>query len=97
LRILGKVGSTGVDILVTNVWGGYEGYDGEKRSDGTKFGQKFWEQNVNARWEGMFERGVRAHMYSSIHAATLMLDAAKNGAKGLVINTTAWAFDKCAF
>eukprot|EP01122_Echinamoeba_exundans_P016517 TRINITY_DN8397_c0_g1_i1.p1 TRINITY_DN8397_c0_g1~~TRINITY_DN8397_c0_g1_i1.p1 ORF type:complete len:295 (-),score=60.53 TRINITY_DN8397_c0_g1_i1:256-1140(-) len=93
-KISGEVRLNGIDILVNNVWGGYEGYDGEKRTDGTKFGQKFWEQNVNGRWEGMFERGVRAHMYSSIYAAPLMLEAAKKGTKGLIINTTAWAFDK---
>lgn len=80
---------------MNNAWGGYEGFDGEKRSDGSKFGQAFWEQDVNNRWTSMFERGVRFHLFSSKYAAPLLIKASKSDQHSLIINTTAWAFDKC--
>jgi NAD(P)-dependent dehydrogenase (short-subunit alcohol dehydrogenase family) len=67
-----------LDLLVNNVWGGYEQYDGS-------FDAPIWEQPAR-HWEGMFTAGVRAHLLASHHAAPLMLPQQQ----GLIINTTAW-------
>src|SRR6185503_19041805 len=59
-----------LDILVNNVWGGYEGQT---------FGLPrvpFWEQ-PRAQWESMFVAGVRAHLVASQVAAPLMIDSVK--------------------
>src|SRR5258705_7128906 len=41
-----------LDILVNNVWGGYEHFDW------SRFGAPFWEQPLG-HWAGMFECGLR--------------------------------------
>jgi NAD(P)-dependent dehydrogenase (short-subunit alcohol dehydrogenase family) len=64
-----------LDLLVNNVWGGYEHYD-THRFDGP-----FWEQPL-WYWEGMFGAGVRAHYLASRFAASLMLPHGR----GLIIN-----------
>jgi NAD(P)-dependent dehydrogenase (short-subunit alcohol dehydrogenase family) len=63
-----------IDILVNNVWGGYELHN-------ETFEDPFWEQNL-ARWDGMFVAGLRAHFTASQLAAPLMI--AKGS--GLIIN-----------
>ncbi len=78
-----------LDILVNNAWGGYEGYDGDTWSDGTHFIAPFWEQSM-ARWQGMFEAGVRSQIVAARCAAPLMLPQRQ----GLIVNTTAWDRDK---
>lgn len=55
-----------LDVLVNNVWGGYEHYDYHR------FVAPFWEQPLH-HWHGMFVAGVRAHYLASCHAARLML------------------------
>ena len=72
-----------LDVLVNNVWGGYEGYF---ESD---FDAPFWEQPP-ARWEGMFDAGVRAHLIASAYAAPLMIERGR----GLIVSTVAWAFGR---
>ena len=72
-----------LDLLVNNVWGGYEHYDG------AEFVEPFWEQPLR-RWDGMFIAGARAHLLASRFAAPLMLPQRS----GLIVNTVAWAFDK---
>lgn len=75
-----------LDLLVNNVWGGYEYIDGEHvAGSGELFGVPFWEQPL-AHWEGMFQAGVRAHLTASRLAAPLMLPHRQ----GLVVNTTFW-------
>ena len=51
----------GIDILVNNVWGGYE-----RMIDNGVFtwSKPFWEQPV-WRWDAMFSAGVRAHYRAS--------------------------------
>lgn len=66
-----------LDILVNNVWGGYE-----KDPDGLIPGP-FWEQPM-WRWDAMFVAGVRAHYSASRLAARMMLPQKQ----GLIINTT---------
>lgn len=66
-----------LDILVNNVWGGYEKYLDDS------FVSPFWEQPL-WRWDAMFVAGVRAHYSASRLAARLMLP----NKSGLIINTT---------
>jgi len=72
-----------LDLLVNNVWGGYE------RLDLATFGAPFWEQPLR-HWERMFGAGVRAHFVTSRLAAPLMLPHKR----GLIINTTFCDRDK---
>jgi NAD(P)-dependent dehydrogenase (short-subunit alcohol dehydrogenase family) len=66
-----------LDILVNNVWGGYE----KEMDEG--FVSPFWEQPL-WRWDAMFMAGVRAHYTASRLAARLMIPHKQ----GLIINTT---------
>jgi NAD(P)-dependent dehydrogenase (short-subunit alcohol dehydrogenase family) len=68
-----------LDLLVNNVWGGYEQYEFEG------FTAPFWDQPLR-HWQGMFEAGLRAHLVASRYAAPLMLQQRR----GLIINTVAW-------
>jgi NAD(P)-dependent dehydrogenase (short-subunit alcohol dehydrogenase family) len=72
-----------LDVLVNNVWGGYEHYESGR------FNLPFWEQPLR-HWEGMFTAGVRAHLIASRFAARLMIPQQH----GLIISTTAWDRDK---
>src|SRR5215510_3575228 len=73
----------GLDLLVNNVWGGYE------RFDWSRFAAPFWEQPMG-HWSGMFESGVRAHLVTTRLAVPLMLSSRR----GLIVHTTAWDRDK---
>jgi NAD(P)-dependent dehydrogenase (short-subunit alcohol dehydrogenase family) len=68
-----------LNLLVNNVWGGYEQYELGK------FDAPFWEQPLRY-WHGMFEAGVRAHFVASRLAVRLMLPRRR----GLIVNTLAW-------
>ncbi len=58
-----------IDILVNNVWGGYE----RMMEDGVfTWSKPFWEQPL-WRWDAMFDAGVRAHYYASQLAARSMV------------------------
>jgi NAD(P)-dependent dehydrogenase (short-subunit alcohol dehydrogenase family) len=72
-----------LDVLVNNVWGGYE------QHDLARFVTPFWEQPLR-HWSGMFESGVRAHLVASRLAVPLMLPHRQ----GLIVHTTAWDRDK---
>ena len=72
-----------LDLLVNNVWGGYE------RQDWSRFAAPFWEQPL-WHWSGMFECGVRAHLVATRLAVPLML----SNHRGLIVHTTAWDRDK---
>ena len=67
-----------LDILVNNVWGGYEHF-----TDGTEFWKEkgFWTQPLS-RWDKMFQAGVRAHYVASALAIPLMLEQQD----GLIVN-----------
>lgn len=75
-----------VDILVNNVWGGYE-----RLVEAGEFtwAKPFWEQPL-WRWEAMFAAGVRAHYVSSIYAARTMVTQRS----GLIVNLSFWAARK---
>jgi len=74
-----------LDILVNNVWGGYEDYGSDEAFD-----VAFWEQPL-WRWDKMFRAGVRAHFTASRLAAPLMMSRGQ----GLIVNTTFWDRGKC--
>jgi NAD(P)-dependent dehydrogenase (short-subunit alcohol dehydrogenase family) len=57
----------GLDLLVANAWGGYEGHDHRT------FGAPFWEQPVG-RWDAMFTAGLRAQFTAARLAAPVMID-----------------------
>lgn len=67
-----------LDILVNNVWGGYERFN-----DGTEFWKEkgFWTVPIS-RWDAMFQAGVRAHYVASVLAAPMMI--AQHA--GLIVN-----------
>ena len=79
-------GSAAIDILVNNVWGGYE----RMVEDGSfTWGKPFWEQPL-WRWDAMFGAGVRAHYHASQLAARTMVARQR----GLIVNISTWASQK---
>src|SRR5437764_5410988 len=75
-----------IDVLVNNVWGGYEGMIENGQFTWTK---PFWEQPL-WRWDGMFGAGVRAHYRASQLAAPAMVAQRR----GLIVNISFWAAQK---
>jgi dehydrogenase/reductase SDR family protein 1 len=67
-----------LDILVNNVWGGYEPYN-----DILEFfkNPKFWEVPISY-WDDSFQGGVRAHYVASALAAPIMIARQS----GLIVN-----------
>jgi len=72
-----------LDLLVNNVWGGYENHPNGLGMD------PFWKLPAQY-WDEMFQRGLRAHFVTSRLAVPLMLPLKR----GLIINTIAWAGGK---
>jgi dehydrogenase/reductase SDR family member 1 len=72
-----------LDILVNNVWAGYEHF-----TDGTRFWEErgFWDMPLS-RWHKQFDCGVRAHFVCSQQAVPIMME---NGS-GLIVNISFWA------
>jgi NAD(P)-dependent dehydrogenase (short-subunit alcohol dehydrogenase family) len=83
-QIIGDAGL--VDVLVNNVWGGYE-----RMVEGGQFTwpKPFWEQPL-WRWDAMFSAGVRAHY----HAAQLAAPGMITRRHGLIVNVSHWAAQK---
>jgi NAD(P)-dependent dehydrogenase (short-subunit alcohol dehydrogenase family) len=75
-----------LDILVNNVWGGYEHFN-----DGTEFWKEkgFWTVPLS-RWDKNFQAGVRAHYVASVLAAPLMIATRS----GLIVNISFFAAQK---
>lgn len=76
----------GIDILVNNVWGGYEGM---VENGVFTWTEPFWEQPL-WRWDAMFSVGVRAHYLASQLAAPAMIA----NRRGLIVNISFWAAQK---
>jgi NAD(P)-dependent dehydrogenase (short-subunit alcohol dehydrogenase family) len=68
-----------LDLVVNNVWGGYEDSDCRPLPR-----VPFWEQSLR-QWDVMFTAGVRAHLTASRLAVPLMLPRHH----GLIVSTTA--------
>jgi NAD(P)-dependent dehydrogenase (short-subunit alcohol dehydrogenase family) len=75
-----------IDLLVNNVWGGYENMI---ENGAFTWSKPFWEQPL-WRWDAMFDAGVRAHYVASRHAAPSMV----NAGRGLIVNISFWAAQK---
>ncbi len=75
-----------IDILVNNVWGGYEGM---VENGAFTWSKPFWEQPL-WRWDAMFSAGVRAHYRASQFAAPGMIGRGR----GLIVNISFWAAQK---
>jgi dehydrogenase/reductase SDR family member 1 len=75
-----------IDVLVNNVWGGYE-----RMVDNGEFTwmKPFWQQPL-WRWDAMFAAGVRAHYHASQLAAPGMVARRR----GLIVNISHWAAQK---
>jgi NAD(P)-dependent dehydrogenase (short-subunit alcohol dehydrogenase family) len=95
-RLRAEVGR--VDILVNNVWGGYEGH-----TMGIPM-VPFWEQ-PRSQWESMFVAGVRAHLVTSQLIVPLMIGETTSNIPSpdpslqgrgtrLIVSTVAWAYDE---
>ena len=65
-----------LDLLVNNAWGAHQDHIGY---------QPFWEQPMS-HWEGMFERGVRNHILSSVAAAPIFV----RQKHGLIVTISFW-------
>ncbi|HET8548501.1 MAG TPA: SDR family NAD(P)-dependent oxidoreductase [Bryobacteraceae bacterium] len=75
-----------IDILVNNVWGGYE----RMVEDGAfTWSRPFWQQPL-WRWDAMFSTGVRAHYHATQLAAPSMIAQRR----GLIVNISFWAARK---
>jgi len=83
-RVLGEAG--GIDVLVNNVWGGY---DNMMENGQFTWPKPFWEQPL-WRWDEMFQAGVRAHYRASQLAAPSMIARRR----GLIVNISHWAAQK---
>jgi len=83
-RILGETNA--VDILVNNVWGGYERMI---ENGAFTWAKPFWEQPL-WRWDAMFAAGVRAHYQASQLAAPSMIAQRR----GLIVNISFWPAQK---
>lgn len=72
-----------LDILVNNVWGGYEHFN-----NGTEFWKEkgFWTMPLS-RWDAMFQSGIRAHYVASVLAAPMMIAQRS----GLIVNISFFA------
>ena len=75
-----------LDILVNNVWGGYENMI---ENGAFTWSRPFWQQPLS-RWDAMFQAGVRAHYVASQLAAPIMVARQS----GLIVNISFWAAQK---
>jgi dehydrogenase/reductase SDR family protein 1 len=75
-----------IDILVNNVWGGYERMI---ENGNFTWPKPFWEQPL-WRWDAMFSAGVRAYYQASQLAAPTMIARRR----GLIVNISFWAAQK---
>lgn len=78
-----------LDCVVDAVWGGNEGYDGERYSDGSAFGAPFWRRPV-ARLGESFESGVYAQLLLARAVAPAMVQMRQ----GLIVTVS---FDTAGF
>lgn len=75
-----------LDILVNNVWGGYENM---VENFEFTWGLPLWKQSI-WRWDAMFGAGVRASYVASSHATRIMVERLQ----GLIVNISFWAAQK---
>jgi NAD(P)-dependent dehydrogenase (short-subunit alcohol dehydrogenase family) len=72
-----------LDCVVDAVWGGNEGYDGERYPDGSSFGTPFWRRPV-ARLGQNFETGI----YAQLLLARAVVPTMVQMRKGLIVTVS---------
>ncbi|MDU0339405.1 SDR family NAD(P)-dependent oxidoreductase [Bosea rubneri] len=72
-----------LDCVVDAVWGGNEGYDGDRYRDGSAFGTPFWRRPV-ARLGESFESGV----YAQLLLARAVAPALAQMRQGLIVTVS---------
>lgn len=77
-----------LDGVVNAVWGGNEGYDGERYPDGSAYGAPFWRRPV-ARLAQNFESGVYAQLLLARAVAPAMVQMRKGLIVTVSFDTTA--------
>jgi len=75
-----------IDVLVNNVWGGYERM---VENGAFTWSLPFWQQPL-WRWDAMFDAGARAHYVAASMAARTMVERRR----GLIVNISFWAAQK---
>lgn len=75
-----------LDILVNNVWAGYENIYQVNKPEDYIFEDNFWEQPISL-WDDMFDVGLRSNYIASKFAVPLMLE--QNS--GLIVNISFFA------
>lgn len=68
-----------VDVAVCAVWGGNEGYDGERYRDGSSWGTPFWRRPA-----GQFGRFMESGPYAALLLARAVAPAMVKAGRGLV-------------
>ncbi len=63
-----------IDVLVNAVWGGNEGFDGERHADGSRFGTPFWRRGPASLGHAL-ETGLYAQYLTSRAVAPAMVSA----------------------
>lgn len=63
-----------IDVAVSSVWGGNEGYDGERYADGSAWGTPFWRRPAG-RFGHVMESGVYAGLVLARAVAPAMVSA----------------------
>ncbi|MCC5977679.1 MAG: SDR family NAD(P)-dependent oxidoreductase [Salinarimonas sp.] len=71
-----------IDAAICAVWGGNEGFDGERYDDGSRWGDPYWRRPLN-RFAPAMETGLYAALVLA-HAVTPAMVAARSGVIGFV-------------
>ncbi len=71
-----------IDAAICAVWGGNEGFDGERYDDGTRWGDPYWRRPLT-RFAPAMETGLYAALVLA-HAVTPAMVAARSGVIGFV-------------
>ena len=74
--------SGAIDVAICAVWGGNEGFDGERYDDGTRWGDAYWRRPLT-RFAPAMETGLYAALVLA-HAVTPAMVAARAGVIGFV-------------
>lgn len=68
-----------IDVAVSSVWGGNEGYDGERYADGSAWGTPFWRRPA-----GQFGRFMEGGVYAGLLLARAVAPAMVSARRGLL-------------
>ena len=68
------------DLLVCAVWGGSEGFDGERHADGTPLGTPFFQRSLSA-----IETALRTGPYALLATARAFVPVMAPGGQGLIV------------